>query len=169
MGTTQARRRSTLLLTTIQPPCAPVSTHIATFLAEFPQLLEIVRVPAADAPRAAHTAAPTAPASVVVPAENAAAGGPWRRPRRAGDRRRIDANRRFGRDRRLDAATIGTPSISIDVAVARGSATSATLGKQSHLRIVLLKISIPGVETFTGNPNTTHRLMACSTVNPSRR
>ena len=47
-----------------------------------------------------------APASVVAPAGNAAAGGPWRRPRRAGDRRRIDANRRIGLDRRLDAATM---------------------------------------------------------------
>ena len=49
------------------------------------------------------------------PAGNAAAGGPWRRPRRAGDRRHVDANRRLdaatvdrrsGRPGRLDAATM---------------------------------------------------------------
>ena len=58
----------------------------------YPQ--RIADVPAADAPRATGTAPPTAPASAVAPARNAVAGGPWRRPRRAGDRRRVDANRR---------------------------------------------------------------------------
>ena len=60
----------------------------------------IVDVAAANAPGVTGTASPAAPASAVAAARNAAAGGPWRRPRRAGDRRRVDANRR------LDAATV---------------------------------------------------------------
>ena len=68
-------------------------------------------------PGSPGTAYPAAPASAVAAARNAAAGGPWRQPRRAGhaaavrsglDRRLVAAtvDRRSGCPGRLDAATV---------------------------------------------------------------
>ena len=74
-----------------------------------PQLMEVVRVPAADAPRATHKATPTAPASVVAAAGQCSRRRPWRRRPRSGLDRRLDAatvDRRSGCPGRLDAATV---------------------------------------------------------------
>ena len=80
-------------------------------------------------PGVTGTASPAAPASAVAAARDAAAGGPWRRPRRAGDRRRVDANRRFGAlDRRLDAATMDRRS------GCPGRLDAATMDRQSGHR-----------------------------------